>query len=371
MSPVISCPECGLEQRQPALLPGDRVRCARCRTALYRQAPSGRERALAWTVTAAIVLCVALVAPLVTLDAGGTRTSTTIIGMAASLRAENLGTLAALVFTIGVLVPAFEIALAMVLLGAVRRAPGPWFAKVLRLFEEVRRWSMLEVLLVGVVVSLARVGRFAHVEVGWGLGALLALAALRPVLPTALDLRVAAWTPPSPGMTTAPPPASRGPSRALALLVAACILYLPANVLPVLETASPLGVERDTILSGVVQLWGLGAWPLALVILTASILIPLAKLLTMTFLVFSVQRRWVGARLQRTRLHQLIERIGRWSMVDVFVAAVLGKLVRFPGAATVTVEPGALAFSAVVVLTLLATHAFDPRLIWARGRSET
>jgi paraquat-inducible protein A len=324
-------------------------------------------------VTAAIVLCIALVAPLVTLDASGTRTSTTIIGMSVSLRAENLGPLAALVFTIAVLVPAFEIVLAMVLLVAVRRAPGPRFEKVLRLFEELRRWSMLEVLLVGAVVSLARVGRLAHVEIGWGLWALLALAALRPVLPTAIDLRVAASKPFSPGMPTAPSSALRGPSRALALLVAAGILYLPlpANVLPVLETASPLGVERDTILSGVVQLWGIGAWPLALVILTASILIPLAKLLTLTFLVFSVQRHWVGARLQRTRLHQLIERIGRWSMVDVFAAAVLGKLVRFPGAAAVTVGPGALAFSAVVVLTLLATHAFDPRLIWESGRSET
>ncbi len=192
MSPVISCPKCGLEQRQPPLPVGGRVRCARCRAALYRQAPSGADGTLAWTVSAAIVLCIALVAPLATLDAGGARTSTTIIGMAASLRAEHLGALAALVFTIAVLVPVFEIALAMVLLTAVRRAPGPRFAKVLRLFEEVRRWSMLEVLLVGAVVSLARVGSLAHVEVGPGLWALLALAALKPALPTALALRVAA-----------------------------------------------------------------------------------------------------------------------------------------------------------------------------------
>jgi paraquat-inducible protein A len=315
----------------------------------------------------------ALVAPLVTLDARGARTTTTIIGMAASLRTDHLGTLAALVFTIAVVVPSIEIALAMVLIAAVRRAPGPLFAKALRLFEEVRRWSMLEVLLVGAVVSLVRVGGVAHVEVGWGLWALLALAALRPALPTALDLRVAASKPLPPGedSVSARSPVPRSPSRALALILAAGILYLPANVLPVLETASPLGVERDTILSGVVHLWGIGAWALALVILTASIFIPLAKLLAVTFLVLSVQCRWVGARLQRTRLHQLIERIGRWSMVDIFAAAVLGKLVRFPGAATVTVGPGALAFSAVVVLTLLATHAFDPRLIWETERSET
>jgi paraquat-inducible protein A len=201
MSPTISCPECGLEQRQPSLQAVGRVRCSRCRAALYRQAPSGAERALAWTVTTAIVLCIALAAPLVTLDASGARTSTTIIGMAASLRAERLGTLAALVFAIAVLVPAFEIALAIVLLVAVRRAPGPRFANVLRLFEEVRRWSMLEVLLVGALVSLARVGHLAHVGVGWGLWALVALAALRPAIPTALELRVAASRPFLPGRT--------------------------------------------------------------------------------------------------------------------------------------------------------------------------
>ena len=162
--------------------------------------------------------------------------------------------------------------------------------------------------------------------------------------------------------TVAPRPALS--AMAPALLIAAAILYVPANLLPVLETSSPFGTERDTILGGVVHLWRAGAWPLALVILTASVLIPLAKLLSLGFLLVSVQRRWDGARLQRARLYRFIARIGRWSMVDIFVAALIGALVRFPGAATVTVGPGALAFASVVVLTLLATHAFDPRLIW-------
>jgi len=163
---------------------------------------------------------------------------------------------------------------------------------------------------------------------------------------------------------TAPVGAGR-PAIAPALLIAAGILYVPANLLPVLETSSPFGSERDTILSGVVHLWRIGAWPLALVILTASVLIPLAKLLALAFLLLSVRLRWDVPRLQRARLYRFIARIGRWSMVDIFAAALIGTLVRFPGAATVTVGPGALAFAAVVVLTLMATHAFDPRLIWS------
>jgi len=152
--------------------------------------------------------------------------------------------------------------------------------------------------------------------------------------------------------------------RTLALLLAAAILYLPANVLPILETSSAFGSRRDTILSGAVYLWSNGSWPLAVVILVASIFIPLAKLLALGALLLSIHRRWHGARLQRARLYRLIERIGRWSMTDIFVAAIVSTLVQLRGVATIRVGPAAAAFGAVVVLTMMATRAFDPRLIW-------
>ena len=142
------------------------------------------------------------------------------------------------------------------------------------------------------------------------------------------------------------------------------MLYAPANLLPILETSSPFGSQRDTILSGVVYLWADGSWPLALVILIASVLIPLGKLLVLAALLLSVHRRWHGARLQRARLYRLIDRIGRWSMTDIFVAAIVSTLVQLRGLATIRVGPAAIAFGAVVVLTMLATRAFDPRLIW-------
>ncbi len=162
----------------------------------------------------------------------------------------------------------------------------------------------------------------------------------------------------------------RSLSRTLALLLAASILYAPANLLPILETSSGFGSQRDTIMSGVVYLWRGGSWPLAALIFTVSILIPLAKLLALAVLLFSVHRRWRGACLQRARLYRLVERIGRWSMTDIFVAAIVSTLVQLRGVATITVGPGAVAFGAVVVLTLLATRAFDPRLIWDPHRGE-
>lgn len=162
----------------------------------------------------------------------------------------------------------------------------------------------------------------------------------------------------------------RSLSRALALLLAAAVLYAPANLLPILETSSPFGSQRDTIMSGAVFLWRGGAWPLAVVILIASIFIPLGKLCALSLLLFSVHRRWRGARLQRARLYRLIERIGRWSMTDIFVAAILSTLVQFKGLANIRVGPAAVAFGAVVVLTMLATQAFDPRLIWHPERAD-
>jgi paraquat-inducible protein A len=162
----------------------------------------------------------------------------------------------------------------------------------------------------------------------------------------------------------------RSLSRALALLLGATVLYAPANLLPILETSSPFGSQRDTIMSGAVFLWRGGAWPLAVVILIASIFIPLGKLFALSLLLFSVHRRWRGGRLQRARLYRVIERVGRWSMTDIFVAAILSTLVQFKGLATIRVGPAAVAFGAVVVLTMLATQAFDPRLIWHPERAD-
>jgi paraquat-inducible protein A len=156
----------------------------------------------------------------------------------------------------------------------------------------------------------------------------------------------------------------RSLSRALALLLSAAVLYAPANLLPILDTRSPFGSQRDTIVSGVVYLWADGSWPLALVILIASVFIPLAKLLVLAALLVSVHRRWRGACLQRARLYRLIDRIGRWSMTDIFVTAIVSTLVQLRGLATIRVGPAAVAFGAVVVLTMMATQAFDPRLIW-------
>lgn len=154
--------------------------------------------------------------------------------------------------------------------------------------------------------------------------------------------------------------------RSWALLIAAYVLYLPANLLPIMETRSLFGVQRDTIMSGVVYLWHSGSWALAAIVFVASIAVPLLKLLSLTALLLAVQLGGRSDPLPNARLYRLLEMVGRWSMLDVYVVAILVALVQAQSLATMAPGPGVLAFGAVVVLSMLATMAFDPRLLWDR-----
>lgn len=149
-----------------------------------------------------------------------------------------------------------------------------------------------------------------------------------------------------------------------ALVIAAAICYIPANALPVLNTTTLGTSEGDTILGGVAFLYTSGSWPLALVVLVASVMIPLGKIVALVYLLVTVQRRSIASGHERTRLYRMVEFIGRWSMLDVFVDAFTVALVQLQPLMSVAPGAGVLFFAAVVVLTMLAAEAFDPRLIW-------
>jgi paraquat-inducible protein A len=158
--------------------------------------------------------------------------------------------------------------------------------------------------------------------------------------------------------------------RAWALVIASYILYVPANVLPIMETSSLFGAQRDTILSGVVFLWRSGSWDLALIVFVASIVVPLSKLFALTYLLLAVQRRPTAQPLQKAKLFRMVELVGKWSMLDIYVVALLATVVKFQSLANISAAPGAVAFGAVVVLTMLAAQSFDPRLIWDAAEGE-
>jgi len=155
-----------------------------------------------------------------------------------------------------------------------------------------------------------------------------------------------------------------GVTRAWAFLLAAYLLYIPANLLPIMVTQSIFGTQRDTIISGVVYLWLSGSHMLALVVLIASVIVPLVKMMILTLLLLSVRRKSTWRIREQTRLYALVEIIGRWSMLDIFVVALLASLVRVGTLATIAPGGGAVAFASVVVLTMLSSLSFDPRLLW-------
>jgi len=156
-----------------------------------------------------------------------------------------------------------------------------------------------------------------------------------------------------------------------ALIIAAGICYVPANLLPVLNTTTLVSSEPDTIMSGVIYLYASGSWPLALIVLIASVMIPLGKLVALAYLLISVQRGSAKNNHDRTRLYRMVELIGRWSMLDVFVDTFIVALVQLPPLMYVQPGAGVPFFMAVVILTMLAAESFDSRLIWDAGQSRT
>jgi len=164
-------------------------------------------------------------------------------------------------------------------------------------------------------------------------------------------------------------PGDNALNRTAALSIAGLLLYVPANIYPVMEMDYYGTYRESTVWSGCEQLFRDGQWPIAIIVFLASIVVPLLKLMGLFFLVVTTQMNWPQLGRLRTVVHRSIKVMGPWAMLDVFLLAILVALVRLGRIATVTVGPGLLAFTAVVVLTILASESFDSRQIWKRVRA--
>lgn len=404
---LISCHDCGTLHRKRAVRPRDKARCTRCRAVLYRGTSADLERVVALTLGAALVYLIAQCWPIVELEINGQTSSATLLGAIRVLWSEGMQVVAAMVFLFTVLFPAVELgALLYVALGLRAGARPPGFHRLLRAVQAARRWGMTEVLMIGILITIIKMTSLARVlpqpglfafgvltlmlalvlsfdpKTLWNIGDDLAPQPLPRLDYAALQASGAELLPcHACGLVTPVAPACRDPrcvrcgaalhrrrpdsvARTWALLIAAAILYIPANLLPVMSTRSLFGTEDDTIMSGIVFFWTSGSKVLAAIIFIASVVVPMLKLAVLILLAWSAQRRSRWRPQQRTLLYRLVELIGRWSMLDIFVVTLTVALVRFQTLAVITAGPGALAFGSVVVLTMLASMQFDPRLIW-------
>ncbi len=402
----IACPDCGLSLRATVPPPGRRLRCPRCRAVLRRGRKNGMAIALPLTLAALPLLPLAFLTPLIHLSLLGRGISAALTTGPVLLDQAGWLPLAALVLLTACLLPGIRLAaLALVLAGLRLRAPPrPLLRPLLRLVEHLRPWSMVEVYLLGLFVAYSKLIDLARVRIelaGYALAALmLAVALVDEVLDTeeiwqALAPRarpggearggarmemlclncglVAAGAPGDhcPRCDSALHPRKRRSlARSLALALAAALLYIPANMLPIMTVDYYGQGVPNTILSGVEELAASGMWPLAVLVFFASITVPVLKLLGLGVLIASVRWGMVRRLVDRTRLYRLIEAVGRWSMIDVFMLSILIGVVQLGLLASVTPGPGAVAFAGVVILTMFASQSFDPRLMWdAAGRN--
>jgi paraquat-inducible protein A len=338
-----------------------------------RLADSGSlQRPLALAIAAAIMFVVANTAPLLSVSVAGRDAATTILGGAYGLWRQGYELTAAAVLFCTVLAPAGYIVAALSLLLAARQRPAPdWLPRLSKWAGQLHHWAMPEVMLLGVLVALVKIADLAAVTPGIGLYAVGALAVLFAALPRMFDprgisARIAGTATSSRPATK---PAAVSAQATWALVLAAAICYVPANALPVLNSYSVLSsqAQSDTILSGIIYLFATGSWLLGLIVLVASVMIPIGKLGALAYLLIGARRGSAEQAGERSRLLRVVDFIGRWSMLDVFVVAFVSALLQLQPLLWAQPGPGLPFFAAVVILTMLAARSFDPRLIGEHG----
>jgi paraquat-inducible protein A len=395
-SPLIrlGCPDCGLVQRLPRLQGRQVAECRLCGRTLAKAAAERLDASLALALAAFILLLPALASPMMKVFSYGAQRESRMASGAQALWDDGFPLLGVLVGVCGVLAPFLFLALLIWVLASLRLGRPGGLGGAFRWVCHLRPWMMLEVYLVGSFVAYSRIKTVSTVEVDMGGWCVLA-ATLTLLLALALldertvweSLRWAAsgkagtrriacivcglvveeteegWRcPRCVGVLRLRKPDAI--ARTVALLSASYLLYVPANVLPVLTIGYLGGEETNTILSGVLELARNQLWPLALIVLMASIILPILKMWALTWMLLAMRRRSRRLLVARTRLYRSIEVIGRWSNIDVFMAAVLVSLLQFGALSQVHAGWGLVAFAAVVVLTMLATVSFDSRLMW-------
>lgn len=360
-----TCHACEAGYRHRALAKGEKLYCARCGELLgVPRLASLQHDGLALTLTGLVLLVLANIYPVMTFDVAGASQSNHILTGVRGLLEQNYAPLAALVFFSAILAPGLYLLLGSYVLAA--RCLGrvwPWDFKFYRLAEWLAPWNLVPVFAVACLVAVVRLDLLGTVT--WRSGAVfvvllslccLALEQTRENAGQAGDARLRSRTDPR-----------LRRQRAIALLAAAVVLYPFANLLPVM-TMSVTGERAAlTVWGGVLELYHVGLWPAALLVFLASMGVPFLKLVSLGWLL------WMDGkphfRTGRTRLFRLLETVGPWSMVDIFLLSVLVAVGQLGTLASVQTEPGALFFAAVLVCTLFAAANYDVRMIWREEKA--
>lgn len=403
------CPDCGQMQILPAMPPATRAVCLRCDAVLRHTRRDSIGVCTALNLAALVLFAIAGTLTMMSVNAGGQERSASLITGPAELESYGVWELSVVVLVTTFVAPlARTLCMLFVLLSLRVRRPPKELRTIFAWVEHLRPWSMIEIYMLGLFVAYVRLTDIARIELGPAVFALIGLMVILIAGDVALDEQ-AVWEAMEPpnrrdrmqartvaltrtretahrfrigcdtcGLVSRSEAGTHCPrcgyrlsvrkhqsiDRTLAFSIAAVALYIPANTYPVL-TVIRFGVgQPSTILGGVKELVADGMWPLALLVFFASVAVPVLKLLGLGILLILTHTRSTWRLHDRTVLYRVVDAVGRWSMIDIFMESILVALVQFGKIATVYPGPGAIAFSAVVVLTMLAAHSFDPRLMW-------
>lgn len=407
-----ACPDCDRVVALPPLRPRERADCPRCGHVLVRRHRLPVQRGVAYAVTALVTLLMALVLPFIGFEVRGIGNAITLTETGSALARYGEPLVAITVLMGIVILPLIYIVGFIVLhLRIARSQGGHWDELLARTVSHIGPWLMADVFLIGLLVSLTKIAGMARLDVGpafWAYCAfVVALVKTRLALDTDWLWFRLGGEPPAPdgvrvgqnardqgmagchvcGLINRVNEAGRGRCRrcgdrvhtrapyalqnTLALLVLAVLLYIPANSLPITYSTRFGAEQASTIIGGVVSFLKSGDIPIAVVIFAASVLVPIGKMLALAWLCWWARRPersdpYVGAAMYR-----VIDFIGRWSMVDVFVVAILVALVRAGSLMSITPGPAALAFAGMVIVSMIAAMRFDPKLLWERAPAPT
>ena len=380
----------------------------RCNVALRHTREDSLGTSLALNLASLTLLMVACTTTMMQVSTAGIVRQADLFSGPVGLQENGIWELALVVLFTTMAAPLLKLLCMMyVLLGLRMARPPQHLRRVFAWAERLRPWSMIEVYLLGVAVAYVKLSDIVTIDIGPALYALVLLMLTMVAADVALDHQ-AVWeameerglpdvvSEPA-GLPLLPPYAgavgcdtcglvshpgtahkarcrrcgshleARKPNaivRTWALMIAAIILYIPANIYPVLTVISFGSGAPSTILGGVEELLSGGMWPLAALVFFASIMVPVLKLVGLTILLASTQWQATTRLKDRTTLYRIVNAVGRWSMIDIFMESILVALVQFGAIATIDPGFGAIAFAGVVIITMFAAEGFDPRLMW-------
>ncbi|KXI21240.1 paraquat-inducible protein A [Photobacterium sanguinicancri] len=423
----IACEECGLVMSVPVLDEGEKATCPRCHHGVAKQINQPFQRPMAFGIATLVMLALSVSFPFMSFSVQGLNQNITLLHAAFVLQHFENSLLALLLLLTVVILPGCYIVMVMYLYrqsahiqkGTFYHANKNTVKRVARLLFHIEPWLMVDVFLIGVLVSLIKIASLADVGLGMSFWAFCIYTGLVVKFVSMVD-RTWLWhqieplqplagvnegdshisgnheschlcaqlnppvnnAPPQDSNQHKPPKCHRcgsrlhpyDPTRTLqrswALLLTSMVFYIPANLYPMMYTVSLGQTEGSTIMGGVVLLWKLGSYPIAFVIFFASVIIPLAKMMALIWLFIHAQRGNESSAqqaIQSLKIYRMTEFIGRWSMIDIFVVAILVALVQLHNLMAIFPGPAALSFAAVVVFTMLSAMSFDPRVFWTQS----